>query len=94
MLSFSFKKTDITQEDKQKGNRFCVWITSEPCARIPDFLIRNLHKVSWNHITQDVITTEGSTAEEGGKPDAPFTIMHKSPQSYLHSGNYLPCHRL
>ncbi|XP_052060514.1 uncharacterized protein LOC127700861 isoform X4 [Mytilus californianus] len=79
------RSKSVMQEDKQKGSRFCVWITSEPCPRITDFLIRNLHKVSWSHITQDVITPEGSTTDEGGKSDAPFTIQHKSPQSYLHS---------
>lgn len=86
MLTFAPFCLGVMQEDKQKGSRFCVWITSEPCPRITDFLIRNLHKVSWSHITQDVITPEGGTADEGGKVDAPFTIQHKSPQSYLHSG--------
>ncbi|KAK3108743.1 hypothetical protein FSP39_014630 [Pinctada imbricata] len=79
------------QEDQKKGNRFCVWITSEPCNRVPDFLLSGLHKLAWNHIMSDVV---GGESSQGGDTDtkpnkagaAPFTITYKSPQTYLHSG--------
>jgi hypothetical protein len=83
------------QDDKQKGNRFCVWITSEPCPLIPRFLLQNLHKLAWNHITEDVINsgpTKGEVKDtEEGKPtpSAPLAITYRSPGTYLHSGVYM-----
>ncbi|XP_056010102.1 uncharacterized protein LOC125667097 [Ostrea edulis] len=79
------------QDDKQKGNRFCVWITSEPCPLIPRFLLQNLHKLAWNHITEDVINSgptkgEGKDTEEGKQTQsAPLAITYRSPGTYLHS---------
>ncbi|WAR04812.1 DYHA-like protein [Mya arenaria] len=34
-------------EEKQKSSKFCVWITSEPCEKIPNYLILKLHKVKY-----------------------------------------------
>eukprot|EP00105_Crassostrea_gigas_P044993 XP_019929141.1 PREDICTED: dynein beta chain, ciliary isoform X4 [Crassostrea gigas] len=79
------------QDENQKGNRFCVWITSEPCPLIPSFLLQNLHKIAWNHITEDVVDSknmkdEGKEAEGGNQaPKAPLAISYRSPGTYLHS---------
>ena len=67
-----------------------MWITSEPSKRIPDYLLLNLHKLAWNHVTMDVLQQEGvpeSTAEstvDGG--EAPLAVNYRSPQTYLHAG--------
>nr|XP_022320176.1 dynein beta chain, flagellar outer arm-like isoform X6 [Crassostrea virginica] len=79
------------QDDKQKGNRFCVWITSEPCPMIPSFLLQNLHKIAWNHITEDVVNSgpqkeESKDTEAANQaPKAPLAMVYRSPGTYLHS---------
>ena len=78
------------QEEKQKESKFCVWITSEPCPRIPDYLLLNLHKLAWNHVTMDVLQqdalAEQETSTDGG--EAPLAVNYRSPQTYLHAGMY------
>ena len=70
-----------------------MWITSEPCKRIPDYLLLNLHKLAWNHITMDILQpdpTAEATAEstvDGG--EAPLAVNYRSPQTYLHAGKYI-----
>lgn len=91
-----FSYTGNAQDENQKGNRFCVWITSEPCPLIPSFLLQNLHKIAWNHITEDVVDSktmkdENKEAEGGNQaPKAPLAIAYRSPGTYLHSGKYIP----
>ncbi|XP_052258855.1 uncharacterized protein LOC127863384 isoform X2 [Dreissena polymorpha] len=75
-------------EEKAKTSKFCVWITSEPCLRIPNFLLLNLHKVAWNHITMDVTQpdmAEATTENTGEGSEPPLAINYKSPGTFLHS---------
>ena len=78
-------------EEKAKSSKFSVWITCEPNSQVPDYLILNLHKISWNHITMDQVLgyggadNTGEMSTEGGEP--PLAINFKSPQTHLHTGN-------
>ena len=74
------------EDDKQASNRFSVWITTEPCDRIPDFLFRNLHKLAWNHITMDIVQADKSGETKDPENNTPFQISFQSPQTYLHTG--------
>ena len=90
VFKFLFPASSQGQEEKHKQSKFCVWITSEPCKRIPDYLLLNLHKLAWNHITMDILQpdpTAEATAEstvDGG--EAPLAVNYRSPQTYLHAG--------
>ncbi|XP_053409232.1 uncharacterized protein LOC123561373 isoform X4 [Mercenaria mercenaria] len=74
-------------EERQKSSKFCVWITSEPGQNIPDFLLLNLHKVAWNHMTMDILQPDiaESNTETGDGGEAPLAINYKSPMTYLHT---------
>jgi len=75
-------------EEKQKPSKFCVWITSQPSPKIPNFLILNLHKVAWNHVTMDIMQPDmtDATTDSGEGSEPPLAINYKSPQTYLHTG--------
>ena len=94
LISYWLSLTGNAQDDKQKGNHFCVWITSEPCPMIPSFLLQNLHKIAWNHITEDVVNSgpqkeESKDTEAANQsPKAPLTMVYRSPGTYLHSGKH------
>ncbi|KAJ8316217.1 hypothetical protein KUTeg_006231 [Tegillarca granosa] len=75
------RSRDNAEEDKKKS-RFCIWITTEPCANIPDFLIRNLHKLAWNLLTGE---TESDTKGDDEGKDPPFAISFRSPNTFLHT---------
>lgn len=77
-------------EERQKSSKFCVWITSEPSKNIPDFLLLNLHKVAWNHMTMDILQQDiaESNVESGDSSEPPLAIVYKSPQTHLHTGSF------
>jgi len=81
------------QDENKASNKFCVWITTEPSDRVPDFLICNLHKLSWNHLTLDTVETKtGGDNEEsgsGGGGVTSYAVSYRSPQTYLHTGVYI-----
>ncbi|XP_069115919.1 uncharacterized protein [Argopecten irradians] len=72
------------KEENKSESKFCVWVTSEPCEQIPDFLLRNLHKLAWNHMTihKEVTPPHKADDDAGGRQ---FTLTYKSPHTYLHT---------
>ncbi|XP_064650622.1 uncharacterized protein LOC135502065 isoform X3 [Lineus longissimus] len=55
-------------EEKRSRSKFCIWLTSEPSARIPTFMLKRLHKLSWDNVTMDLIKEGSGGTTNGGAP--------------------------
>ena len=37
-------------EDQKDSSHFNVWLTCRADSHVPDILLQNVHKISWNHV--------------------------------------------
>ena len=62
-----------------EGKKACVWITTEPCDRVPLDLLQSLYKISWDSL-------EGLLTQPQEQADAQLSFQSGSLHEILASG--------